>query len=223
MLRKYHWFADNDHKFKIDSQIIIDNFDKTKSLHFSKKTAEKEKETLLPFINIDHNLKVLDLGCGNGRWAGILVKKCKNYIGVDLSKRFIEIARKRIPHENASFICMPVQEYYEDEQYDLILLVGLLTYLNDEDIEKLSENCRKMLAKDGKLIIRNVTLKHTSHNREVYDYRPNIFMRLLGRPGYQLIRRSREEELSFFEKFHLLHEGQIEGTSYSFYVLGRSK
>jgi hypothetical protein len=52
----------------------------------------------------------------------------------------------------------------------------------------------------------------------VYNYRPNFIKRLIGKPGYQLIRRSIKEELKLFKKFELLHMQQIEGTGYTFYV-----
>ncbi len=48
-----------------------------------------------------NNLKgyILDLGCGSGLLIEFLIKKCinfKSYVGIDNSKRLIEIARKKI-------------------------------------------------------------------------------------------------------------------------------
>lgn len=113
---------------------------------------------------------------------------------------------------------MPAQDYCVDEQYDLILVVGLMTYMNDKDVVKLSANCRKMLSSRGRLILRNVSLRDNRCRRMVYDRKPSFLKRLLGAPCYQLIRRNREEELSFFSNFSLIHEGQIEGTGYNFYI-----
>ncbi len=41
--------------------------------------------------------KVLDLGCGNGRYFECLKKKKVNYFGLDNSEKLIEIAKARYP------------------------------------------------------------------------------------------------------------------------------
>jgi 2-polyprenyl-3-methyl-5-hydroxy-6-metoxy-1,4-benzoquinol methylase len=41
--------------------------------------------------------RVLDLGCGNGWWAGMLLERGYRVVGVDASVRGIEIARKTYP------------------------------------------------------------------------------------------------------------------------------
>ena len=216
--RKELWRADEAHRFKINPKKLLYYFDKTQSLNFPEEKARVEEEALLPFININLRSRVLDLGCGNGRWAKILADKCLEYVGVDVSKKFLESAQQSIANPNAKFICMPAQDYCVDEQYDLILVIGLMTYLNDEDIVKLSINCRKMLSSNGRLILRNVSLRDNPCRRMVYDRKPSILYRLMGVPCYQVIRRNREEELSFFRDFRLIHEQQIENTGYTFYV-----
>lgn len=216
--KKDVWVDDTEHKLKINPRTIVLEADRNQSLHFNKDAALKEEAALLPFINIDLHSRVLDLGCGDGRWAKKLAGSCKEFVGVDFSGKFIDKAHRNVADANARFICLPAQEYYVDEKYDLILVIGLLTYLNDEDIIKLSNNCRRMLGSNGRLIVRNVSLRNNSCRRQVYNYRPNILLRLLGDPGYQVIRRNQEEELSFFSNFKLLHEGKIEGTGYTFYI-----
>ena len=217
--RKNHWIEDNEHKLKIDPKIIIDDFDTIQTLHFKEKHAKEEEKIIFPFINIDHNSRILDLGCGSGRWGKILALQCKEYIGIDFSDKMLEKARKSANYENVSFICQPSQDYFVDDKYDLILMIGLITYLNDEDIFKISNNCRKMLSSKGRLIIRNVTLKDNKVERKVYSCQQSTTMKLLNIPGYQIIRRSRNEELSFFRDFKLIHEEDIPNTNYRFYVL----
>lgn len=216
--REKLWRADEAHRFRLNPKNLVRYFDKTQSLQFNEETARIEEETLLPFVNINSHSRVLDLGCGNGRWARVLADRCQEYIGVDVSKKFLESARRSIANANAQFIYMPAQNYCVTEQYDLILAIGLMTYLNDEDIVKLSANCRQMLSNGGRLIVRNVSLGENPSRRMVYDYKPGILRRLLGAFPYQVIRRNREEELSFFRDFRLIHEQQIAGTGYTFYI-----
>ena len=217
--RENLWRTDQNREFKIKPESVKSYFDKTQSLVFGEDSARKEEEALLPFININSDSKVLDLGCGNGRWAEILVDKCKQYVGVDFSNKFVQNAREKYKeYKTVKFICLPAQDYLVDEQYDLILVIGLITYMNDEEIIKLSANCKKMLNNGGRLILRNVTLCDNHCNRKVYNYKPNIINKWMGKTAYQVIRRSREEELSVFKNFRLLHEQQIKGTGYTFYV-----
>lgn len=91
--KKTLWRADEARQFRINPKKIRYFFDKTQSLQFEQEKAQIEEETLLPFLNISPHSKVLDLGCGNGRWARILVDKCQEYVGVDVSKNFLESAR----------------------------------------------------------------------------------------------------------------------------------
>lgn len=212
------WRDDENKKFRIDSEIVKRYFNKTLSLVFNEEDAKKEKAALLPFINITKESKVLDLGCGNGRWADILVKRCAKYVGVDFSEEFVKAAQKKIQSEKLKFICLPAQDYLIDEKYDLILVIGLITYMNDEEVRKLSVNCKKMLKKNGRLILRNVVLKDSQAHRRVFDCKSNFLRKLLRKPDYQIIRRSTKEELSLFREFRLAHTQRIKKTGYRFYI-----
>jgi 2-polyprenyl-3-methyl-5-hydroxy-6-metoxy-1,4-benzoquinol methylase len=212
------WVEDADRRVRIDSRALELEADRKMSLHFTEEDARKEEAALLPFINVDGRSRVLDLGCGDGRWGKILAGRCLAYTGVDFSRKLLEKARRNISEVNASFIRMPAQDYIVDESFDLIMVIGLLTYLNDEDIVALSGHCRKMLSDGGRLIVRNVSLGDGPVRRRVYNYRPGAVLKWLGEPGYQVIRRNREEELSFFKDFRLVHDQPIAGTGYRFYI-----
>jgi len=217
---KNMWRTDESKKFRINAQKVAEYFDKKQTLVFTDDSARLEEEAILPFINITDESKVLDLGCGNGRWGKIFINKCKKYVGVDISKKFInEMSQKYKDNQKVKLFHMPAQEYISEEKYDLILIIGLITYMNDNEIMRLSRNCRRMLNKNGRVILRNVTLGEGSPSRMSYNYRPNFIKRLLGSPGYQLIRRSVNEELKLFKDFKLVYMQQIEGTGYTFYIL----
>ena len=46
--------------------------------------------------------------------------------------------------------------------------------MNDDEVIRLSHNCKKMLSENGQVILRNVTLKEGQSDRMVYNYRPNF-------------------------------------------------
>jgi ubiquinone/menaquinone biosynthesis C-methylase UbiE len=72
--------------------------------------------------------KVLDLGCGNGRLAGLIRDKGADYLGVDPSERMLESARKKYPQQKflkASGLALP----FEKGCFDKIFAVAVLHHI----------------------------------------------------------------------------------------------
>ena len=51
-----------------------------------------EKKVVLPQLEIDHNSKILDIGCGIGRWGETVIPLSDYYVGVDFSKEMVKVA-----------------------------------------------------------------------------------------------------------------------------------
>ncbi|HOO57508.1 MAG TPA: class I SAM-dependent methyltransferase [bacterium] len=89
----------------------------TESLHWSfpYRTGEHENswgtrpdetlDKLLKSIDLPEGTKVLDIGCGAGRNAPIMIGNKFNYTGIDVSGEAIELARNKLPDGN--FIGLP--------------------------------------------------------------------------------------------------------------------
>lgn len=214
-----YWHEDDLHSYRIDGETVKDYFNKTQDLVFSSESAKIEERVLRKHIKVDNKARVLDLGCGDGRWGSILIPKCRQYIGVDFSSEFIIAARKNHASNKAMFYCHSAQDYFVEEKFDLILIVGVTTYMNDDEVEKMANNCSKMLSQRGKLFIRSVTLKEKGTRRMVYFRKSGFIRKLFGRPNYQIIRRSPEEEIKLFSMFKLEHQEDIPGTGYTLYIL----
>ena len=56
---------------------------------------ENEKRIVEKFIEKIQNPRILDIGCGIGRWAENLQNKFEYYVGVDFSEGFINYASKK--------------------------------------------------------------------------------------------------------------------------------
>lgn len=66
---------------------------------FSRTRREIWEEMRFLFANfLMAGERVLDLGCGNGRWFKLFQEYRVDYIGVDSSENLIEIARQEYPH-----------------------------------------------------------------------------------------------------------------------------
>jgi len=69
--------------------------------------------------------KVLDLGCGNGRFVNIIKEKGGVYLGCDVSENLINIAKKNYPNENFQVkqaLKLPFQNNYFDVIYSIAVL-----------------------------------------------------------------------------------------------------
>lgn len=104
-------------------------------------------------------LSVLDIGCGMGRWATNLLDRIAVYDGVDFTTSYVDAS-------NELFKDYPHIRFYQglaseiDQQplqlahYDLIIIAGLLIYMNDNDVNKLMNITDQLLADDGMFYIR---------------------------------------------------------------------
>lgn len=154
-------FWDERAKKKI-SPISMGNLEENKIL--LKKKVNLEEKKINKFLKGIKIKKILDLGCGTGTWSLFF---CKNLnlnkiYSVDYSKNMLKVARKfatKFPNK-ISFFNSPAENFYKKKKFDLIWISGLLIYLTNKKVEKLLNHCRKMLDKNGIIIIRDATAKN---------------------------------------------------------------
>lgn len=111
-----------------------------KNIDLAEKRDVAEKKLLLPLLHINDSSRVLDAGCGTGRWAEVVIPECAEYFGVDVSPGLIKVARERFGNRtNASFaVCavdaMLKEKLCVDRVFTHVLSFGVFIYLNDAEV-----------------------------------------------------------------------------------------
>jgi len=99
-------------------------------------------------------LSILDAGCGNGYLCRLLAKKGAKMVGIDLSRRFIEIAEqkeKETPLGIMYYIgTLCNLAMFQNETFDMI--ISNLAIMDVHDLEKAVNELHRILKKNGKLI-----------------------------------------------------------------------
>lgn len=125
-------------------------------------------EKLLPFIKAINKpvLKVLDVGCGNGRFGEFLIKNSLKveYTGLDNSAELLESAKTRLttsPENTNSFhfheldiVNDPDISILKDEQYDLVVSFGVFHHIPSFELRlQVVKKLQSILSEEGILAI----------------------------------------------------------------------
>src|SRR5271166_1014570 len=94
--------------------------------------------------------RILEIGCGPGTIVGYLPQV--EYLGFDLSSKYIDMARKRFPQ--AQFVCERVSQFSlaKQQSFDAVLALGIVHHLDDQEARQLFQIAYDALKSGGKLI-----------------------------------------------------------------------
>lgn len=167
---------------------------------YAKKWDGFEKEYIMKYLNIQKDKKVLDIGCGIGRWAESIIPLCGEYIGIDFSSEMINAAKERFKNaENAHFVNASFQQAFEiseikNNKFDIIIIAGVSMYINDNDLKNCFHDLSGLMNPGAVLYIeesvgveRRLTLNHI-WSESLED-------------NYDAIYRTREEYLEMLTDF----------------------
>ncbi|MDP2226049.1 MAG: class I SAM-dependent methyltransferase [Moraxellaceae bacterium] len=125
---------------------------------------KREKEAVAGILAAEQAKCVLDIGCGIGRWGWFLAERRPDveYLGIDFSSALIEKASQeavlrecpQLRFQVMSATDIQPQALALQPPYDLILISGLLIYLNDDDCLKLIQDAGRLCAPNGRIYIR---------------------------------------------------------------------
>lgn len=104
------------------------------------------------FLDSLEGIKILDVGCGNGKDCKYISQKGFDINGIDLSVGMLSIAKEKVP--NGKFEVMDMTDItYPDDSYDGIISNCSLFHIPTEELPKTLESFRKILKPNGKLLL----------------------------------------------------------------------
>ena len=171
-----------------------------------------ELKVLLPKLKLSKESVVLDLACGIGRWSDAIKCEIKKYYGFDFCNEFINLAKKRNDKTNRFFIQGGVQDIKANfEKRNLckankVLMIGILMYLNDDELNNLFIDIMECVDSNTTIVIREpigIVDRLTLENFYSEELESN----------YSAIYRTRDEYVGFFNdtlyksSFKIIDEG----------------
>lgn len=126
----------------------------------AEKRDRAEKHLLKPLLGLNGRQRLLDIGCGTGRWASELALDCVHYHGIDISPGLISYASehfKNFPNcrfSVASADSISLESLGEIHPFEVVLCSGVLIYLNDEDVVRTLDSMAMLTASDATIVLR---------------------------------------------------------------------
>lgn len=113
-----------------------------------------ELETIMRNIGDLRGKKILDIGCGSGRHALRIAKFASEVVGIDISKKSIDLANQTATEMGIHNFKGQVDDYSQPVQrtyFDSALMVNVVHHI--DDIGLVLGNARESLREDGTLVI----------------------------------------------------------------------
>lgn len=111
---------------------------------------------LTKHINVKQD-KVLEAGCGYGRWSPLF----KNYTGIDISPDFINLAKDRFPIHKDNFICGDLRSLpFEDKAFDWCFTISTKAMI----IREIDLNTWNKIEDELKRVAKKILILEYSHS-----------------------------------------------------------
>lgn len=133
-------------KTKEDYTLIADDFSRTRQRIWD------EIRFLFDNYLIEGD-RILDLGCGNGRYYETVKGKGVDYVGVDNSERLIKLAQKKHPgvkFQTADALNLP----FPDNHFDKVYSIAVLHHMPSREFRsQFLKEAKRVLKQEGLLIL----------------------------------------------------------------------
>lgn len=87
----------------------------------------------LKYLNDKSQVRILEIGCGNGWFAHILSDKVKEVVGLDITQVELEQAQRCFSKANLRFVCCNNLATFEENNFDIIVFNASIQYFEADN------------------------------------------------------------------------------------------
>jgi len=148
-------------------------------------TESKARNRAIELADIQDGQSILEVAVGTGLAFYEIVKRNPNgaNTGIDLSKGMLDKAKKRVGRLSRGNYSLDIGSAFnlniEDESIDTLVNNYMFDLIPFEDMDKILEEFKRVLKKDGKLILVNMT-EGERFGSKLYDSIYNISPKTMG-------------------------------------------
>lgn len=124
-------------------------------------TFNFDLKEVLPRLQLNSDARVLELGCGMGRWVKIVLEQCGFYVGVDFSRRMLEAAEEickefkgKFRFYQNSIVSALENELKDEDKFDCVIISGVCMYINDDELSRIFKLLPNICSKHCVIYIR---------------------------------------------------------------------
>lgn len=193
----------------MDSKFILNKLKEDYNniaLKYSQVREKEWKEMDFLFDKVLEKDKVLDLGCGNGRFYPAFKKRKAEYYGIDFSSKLIEIAKEKYPSGNFS-VSDVFDLKFQNEFFDKVYSIAVLHHMPEEELRiKFLKEATRVLKTKGLLVLTVWDLKDKQKNNE-----KDVFLSWYGAKDcyFHVFTLKELEELVIFSGLKIIEKGEI--------------
>lgn len=156
---KRYWKGEN---------IAVNSFDCHPG-EWTKENFEYHMEFFKPFIKG----RLLDFGCGNGQFMGMVSPYCEDAYGIDVCEDVLEVARRKYPNIKVMVLDEEEGIPFTNNYFDTVCVIDVLEHILDT--ETTLEEIYRVLKPNGKLLIATNELTRIKHILIALCYQDNYF------------------------------------------------
>ena len=120
-----------------------------------------QETALKPILNNCKGARVLDVGCGVGRWSSRLLETGADVAGIDISENMIKEAGRKLRSQNSEakfLISIAANLPFRDSVFDRVFSITVLQHIvDDEEWKKSILELIRVTKRGGKIIILEIS------------------------------------------------------------------